>query len=81
MRYKPPATSHATFEIGDIVIAVNGIRDVSNDDYIRMQRESNENCELEILRYNPSTKTFDELKVPLAKGECPVMTRNLAESK
>lgn len=78
MRYAPPATSHATFHIGDIVVAVNGVRDVSVADYIRMKKETNENCVLDILRYDAASETFKKLKVPLAKGQCPVMLRDLA---
>lgn len=79
MRYAPPATSHKTFNIGDIVVAVNDERNVSVDGYVRVKKATDGNCVLEILRYDAASETFRELKVPLAKGQCPVMMCDLAE--
>lgn len=79
MRYAPPATSHRTFDIGDIVVAVNGVRNVSVDGYSQIKKATDGDCVLDILRYDAASETFRELKVPLAKGQCPVMMRDLAE--
>lgn len=79
MRYAPPATSHRTFDIGDIVVAVNGVRNVSVDGYSQIKKATGGDCVLEILRYDAASETFRELKVHLAKGQCPVMMRDLAE--
>ncbi len=79
MRYAPPATSHKTFNIGDIVVAVNGVCNVSVNGYIEVKKATDENCVLDILRYDAAIGTFRELKVALAKGECPVMMRDLAD--
>lgn len=79
MRYASPATSHRTFDIGDIVVAVNGVRNVSVDGYSQIKKATDGDCVLDILRYDAASETFRELKVPLAKGQCPVMMRDLAE--
>lgn len=79
MRYAPPATSHRTFDIGDIVVAVNGVRNVSVDGYSQIKKATDGDCVLDILRYDAASETFRELKAPLAKGQCPVMMRDLAE--
>ena len=81
MGFQPPAKSHKIFQVGDIVVAVEGIKWCRTDEYIDIRSATKDTCELEILRYDPFSQSFVTIQARLVPGEPKVKIRDLKESK